>query len=548
MPPYLTRKDNTYYFRQTVPVELRLIVGKREIKKSLGRDFALAVRQCKREAVTADNLLAEARTALDNIPVGPYSSEGIRRTRHVSITRVTPELEKLLGSLTQASLLETDQEARIAGLDQTEFDAYGRHIEEAIKALQRQLAMGNVEPMLDSARLFLVGRGYQPDLTPEDWRRLAYIMTQATLEAYHGIAARQTGAIVKQSLDDVLPSQYEAQNALRATAAHRESVVTWQGLYEVWCKECERRDNTRAAYLAAMKLFNGFCSSPPQAVTREDVLAYRDFLLQEHQLSPGTVSNKIGFVGTLVNSGRNNSQYARHLPHNPFSDIRVKKSKRGKADDKRQSFSDEEIQAIFGCSIYTEGYRPKGGGGEAAAWIPAIAYLTGMRLEEIALLKTRQFRVDAAGNHYIHTEDGKTENSADRNVPIHPDLVEAGLLDYAKACAGPLFPLVKCANEVQSAAYSKWYGRQLDKLNITARSKVFHSFRHLFKDLCQDAGLNDSSIEQICGHEPGTVGGRYGSRRRVHVLAELVAKIVPPVKVPRIEVPGNLVKSGGARK
>ena len=35
MPPYLTHKANTYYYRQAVPAELRAILGKREIKKSL---------------------------------------------------------------------------------------------------------------------------------------------------------------------------------------------------------------------------------------------------------------------------------------------------------------------------------------------------------------------------------------------------------------------------------------------------------------------------------------------------------------------------------
>jgi hypothetical protein len=72
MPPYLTRKDNTYFFRQSVPVELRSIVGRREIKKSLGRDYARAVRLCKREAVEADMVLAEARVKLENVPVDPY--------------------------------------------------------------------------------------------------------------------------------------------------------------------------------------------------------------------------------------------------------------------------------------------------------------------------------------------------------------------------------------------------------------------------------------------------------------------------------------------
>ena len=63
MPPYLTRKDNTYYFRLAVPVKLRAILGKREIKKSLDRDYVRAVRDCKRFAVEADGLIADARAS-----------------------------------------------------------------------------------------------------------------------------------------------------------------------------------------------------------------------------------------------------------------------------------------------------------------------------------------------------------------------------------------------------------------------------------------------------------------------------------------------------
>jgi integrase len=259
--------------------------------------------------------------------------------------------------------------------------------------------------------------------------------------------------------------------------------------------------------------------------------------LQQKGLAPGTVSNKIGFVGTLLSAGRNNAQYAKLLPHNPFEDIKIKQSKRGRAGKVRLPFDDADLKTIFSSPIYMAGFRPKGGAGEAAAWLPAIAYLTGMRLEEIALLKTSQFQVDAYGNHYIHTEDGKNENSADRNVPIHPALIEAGLLDYVKACSGRLFPKIKCADEIQSKAYSKWYGNYLNTLGITAKSKVFHSFRHLFKDLCRNSGMDDSAIDQVCGHEPGTVGGRYGSGRRIDVLASLMAKIHPPVPLPKIALP-----------
>jgi integrase len=534
MPQYLTHKDNTYYFRQSVPRELRTLVGRREIKKSLGHDYAWAVRECKRVAVDADNLLADARTKLDSLPVAPFSREGIRRTRHVPLTIVTSELEKQFGNLMRASLLETDENARIDGMDSDEFAEYGQHIELGITALRRQLAMGNLDPMLESTRIFLVGRGYHPDFSDKDWRRMAYVMTQATLQAYEGMAARQQGTVLETPNENVLPSQFEVQNMPKAASAAQESFVTWQGLYDVWANECDRRENTKASYLAAMKLFVSFCPALPQAVTREDVLEYRDFLLQEKALAPGTVSNKVGFVGTLINAGRNNSKYAKHLPHNPFEDIKIKQSKRGKAGQARQPFNDAELKTIFISPIYTEHTRPPGGGGEAAAWMPAIAYLTGMRLEEISLLKPSQFHIDATGTHYIHTEDGKNENSADRDVPIHPALIQAGLLDFVKTCSKRLFPKVKCSNEIQSKAYSQWFGRHLSQLGISAKSKVFHSFRHLFKDLCRNAGMEDSTIDQICGHEPGTVGGRYGSGRRIDVLAGLMSSVVPPVKLPRI--------------
>ncbi len=69
MPNYLTRKDNTYYFRQAVPVELRRILDRREIKKSLGHDYVAAVSACKRHAVIADNLLVKSRAKLDSAPL-----------------------------------------------------------------------------------------------------------------------------------------------------------------------------------------------------------------------------------------------------------------------------------------------------------------------------------------------------------------------------------------------------------------------------------------------------------------------------------------------
>ena len=90
------------------------------------------------------------------------------------MTQVTPELESQLGNLVRVSLLETDLNTRIAGMNRQDFADDSQHIVGMIQALRRQLAMGDVAPLVGSAQFLLVGRGYEPELTEEDWRRLAY--------------------------------------------------------------------------------------------------------------------------------------------------------------------------------------------------------------------------------------------------------------------------------------------------------------------------------------------------------------------------------------
>lgn len=77
----------------------------------------------------------------------------------------------------------------------------------------------------------------------------------------------------KPSADDRLASQFEVQNAPKSGAQAAKPVVSWQNLYDVWIKECGRRDNSKASYLAAVKLFASFCDKAPQAVpaTRADL-------------------------------------------------------------------------------------------------------------------------------------------------------------------------------------------------------------------------------------------------------------------------------------
>lgn len=84
--------------------------------------------------------------------------------------------------------------------------------------------------------------------------------------------------------------------------------------------------------------------------------------------------------------------------------------------------------------------RPEGGRGDAAAWIPLIALFTGARLEEIAQLQVDDVRIDALrGNVPIirFTDLGDDQalktDAARRDVPIHKELIKAGLLRFVAA-------------------------------------------------------------------------------------------------------------------
>ena len=63
------------------------------------------------------------------------------------------------------------------------------------------------------------------------------------------------------------------------------------------------------------------------------------------------------------------------------------------------------------------------------------------------------------------------------------------------------------------SAWTKWFGRYIRAIGITDASKVFHSFRHLFKDALRSAKVPEDLNDALMGQATrGSVGRRYGAR------------------------------------
>ena len=125
----------------------------------------------------------------------------------------------------------------------------------------------------------------------------------------------------------------------------------------------------------------------------------------------------------------------------------------------------------------------------------------------------------------------KTE-AGNRIIPLHPKLLDLGLLDYVKQIQNQnqekLFPNLK---KMKSTGYgtmiSRWFARYLKKLGIKKKGKNFHSFRHTVVNKLTSKKVYEPFIKELIGHSHDSITmDVYGGKKPLDVLLnECVLKI-----------------------
>jgi integrase len=213
-------------------------------------------------------------------------------------------------------------------------------------------------------------------------------------------------------------------------------------------------------------------------------------------------------------------------------------------DPVREPWEIAELRILFGSAVYTGMTRPAGGRGEAAYWLPLLGLFTGARQGELAPLTVASVARDEATDIYtiaiVENEARgvrlKTASSR-RIVPLHPELHRLGFLRLvesrrqAEGLGAALLPLLKPGPRGGYAeGWSKWFGRYIRAIGIINKARVFHSFRHSFKDALRAAGVSEDVNDALTGHSGGGVGRSYGAKdivRRfgLRQLSDGVAKV-----------------------
>lgn len=283
--------------------------------------------------------------------------------------------------------------------------------------------------------------------------------------------------------------------------------------------------NTIADYRRKVKIFIDKVGDLPLAkITDHMAVDFLDTcLLRERKVSPRT---RNGYA-TLFSAIYKCAIRRKKVMANPFADQLVKAT-----TVHYQPFSDQEVATLFADAKF-ETAPPKHTTITALPWAALIAAYTGARREEVAQLKASDIRETDGVWYFAFCQDGngKTE-AATRIVPIHPALIDAGLLRYRDALSADsmLFPGLRARKSkggklgpVLGDAFEGWRKR----LGIVRPGVNFHSFRHTVGDRLRKAGVPEDDRAALLGHEDERITSKvYGhDGPGLHRLAVIVDKI-----------------------
>lgn len=240
-------------------------------------------------------------------------------------------------------------------------------------------------------------------------------------------------------------------------------------------------------------------------------------------ISAVTVNNRLRKLSAFLNWCKANG----YITDNPLAGLKVMT---GSAKDARLSFEQHDLTTLLNL----DGLKAESRKHPWRYWIPLLGRFTGARLEELCQLHVDDF-IQQQGFHCIRIDDSSEgqnlKNSSSRRLlPLHPSLFELGLLRHVESVkatgADRLFPELEPVRGKLGHAPSKWFGRYKTKRGITDSKKTFHSFRHTLIDELRDAGVQDSLIKRIVGHEDSSVTfGVYGSRTPLKAMEDALQHI-----------------------
>lgn len=224
---------------------------------------------------------------------------------------------------------------------------------------------------------------------------------------------------------------------------------------------------------------------------------------------------------------------------------------KGRPSQRRNMWEGEKLRALFTSPVWmgclSRSQRATPGNliiQDEKYWLPLLGLFHGNRLEEFAQLRRSDVRCEE-GIWYldINDEDDKQvkNEQSKRKVPVHPEILKLGFLDYVERTApapiDAVFPQLKPggADGKRGHAFTKWWTRYRQQIGLYEKGLDYHSFRHGVTTKLYDQGVPDVFVDELTGHEGQGTG-------RKHYLKDLsLARLfdaISKVQWPEVDLEG----------
>ena len=284
--------------------------------------------------------------------------------------------------------------------------------------------------------------------------------------------------------------------------------VSLREVYELWIKSSPKSADAVASCARALKLFEEHTGNPPLSqLTRAQGDQFRA-KLRELPTTSKTARDRFNWIKSLLKYA---SQDLELISKSPWVGLEIK----SRTTLQRQPWTNEHLSILLGHEIWQKGSLPKDSkaGGLAAYWVPLLGIYTGARCSELCQLMVHDIETKATIPTIRITDEGEGQKvkseAGHRTIPIHSEPIRLGFLDYVKSIEGTKLWLNLPQRDGKPGGYfSQWFGTLRKSLGIP-ESIVFHSFRHTARSTLSSAGVPETVIDRLMGHESqGSVGAR----------------------------------------
>jgi integrase len=494
----MVNRNGRYHARLVVPKDLRKIVGKTELRTALGGDYREAVKHLPGAVAQLQHQIALAeRQAGQGQPQAtparyPLAPDQIAHSHYMQRLAFDEELrnDPRWPSVMIDDVLVNRLRMAVAGSeDNNELSALvGAQIE-------RFRATGNTDAKPGS----------------NEWRIVARALCSAELEALARVAERDEGDYTGT------PTAPLIVNAKLPEEPQQR--VSLMGLWADYVKGRQTlgymQDGGRRQVLAVQSLISFLRRDDATKITKKNIADWLDHTLTHKK--PTTISKV--YLPTIRSLFRWAVEKDR-LKENPAANTRLAAPKT--IHIRERGYTTQEAVTVL---VAARSYEPKishyGKVLEAEKmtaakrWVPWLCAFTGARVAEITQLRREDFREEEGTMTIRITPDaGGTKTGQWRDVPLHPQVIAIGFVDYLNTFTdGSIFHNAKDPKRYLHTAkkLSNRIGDWLREENLVPKGvQPSHGWRHRFKTVGRELGIQDRVLDAIQGHAPRTAGDAYG--------------------------------------